>query len=176
MISLYYDKDLNITTIYIYVENMTNILDYDGPRDKKKDRGLILNNILNDELNDQWVSIDKWRKNEYNRWVCDRLVNIKPNYYLFSILADVRNWFGITPIDEPRGIPDDCSSGYSFILKEWDKIAHTHSYFTLEEILNVDWNNYDKDKGVDDFLKEINKLTNINDDFSKVRILFFFAD
>jgi hypothetical protein len=69
------------------------------------------------------------------------------NYRLFSFLADVRNGRGfagvdtgdrITPIAEPKGIPEDAS-------REWKEYAeddldlHSASYFTLTELLAADW-------------------------------------
>ena len=32
------------------------------------------------------------------------------SYSLFGLLAGVRNYYAVTPIDEPRGIPDDACS------------------------------------------------------------------
>lgn len=57
------------------------------------------------------------------------------NYRLFAMLADVRNDYGIVPIDSPRGIP----SGASISPSEWDCDAHSLSWFTTRELLDYDW-------------------------------------
>lgn len=77
------------------------------------------------------------------------------NYRLFSKLANVRNYgpgglsallggmFGtadnlerdrIEPLAEPRGVPEDASTGWKRIVEEWDADMHSTSYFTLEEL------------------------------------------
>lgn len=84
------------------------------------------------------------------------------NYELFAMLADVRNygetpgeiseadWLAsadhgmlhsdrIDPIDEPRGLPDDVSAAVQQSSDEWGIDGHSHSWFTVEELLSVDW-------------------------------------
>jgi hypothetical protein len=70
------------------------------------------------------------------------------NYDLFAILADVRNGRGFAgvktgegfnPISEPRGIPEDASEQYKEIAQRWDCDGHSHSYFTVRELLDYDW-------------------------------------
>jgi len=70
------------------------------------------------------------------------------NYNLFAILADVRNGRGFAgvktgegfvPIDQPRGTPEDASETYRQLVKSWDSDGHSHSYFTLRELLDYDW-------------------------------------
>lgn len=61
------------------------------------------------------------------------------NYTLFSLLADVRNNYHIKPISKPRGLPDDVDEEIKKKSDEWDCDGHSHSYFTLEELLAVDW-------------------------------------
>jgi hypothetical protein len=61
------------------------------------------------------------------------------NYHLFSVLADVRG-SGIA-ISRPRGVPEDASPEYKKIARFGEKHSdwHSHSYFTLQELLNFDW-------------------------------------
>ena len=70
------------------------------------------------------------------------------NYALFSILANVRNhpeWGrarkrGYEPICYPKGLPDDVSD---FVYGEADEFGcdgHSHSYLTVSELNNYDWN------------------------------------
>jgi hypothetical protein len=72
------------------------------------------------------------------------------NYSLFGILAGVRS--NIEPISSPKGIPEDVSS---FVEKEYSNwrlrgdSAHTPSFFTLQELLNVKDESYYTYLGVD---------------------------
>lgn len=59
------------------------------------------------------------------------------NYLLFSILANVRNyWDKLKPISEPKGIPEDASDDTKKWLEEAD---HSFSYLTLEELEKFKW-------------------------------------
>ncbi len=71
------------------------------------------------------------------------------NYNLFAILADVRNGRGFAgiktgdgfnPIAPPRGLPDDVSPEVKAESDSWSCDGHSHSHFTLREILDYDWN------------------------------------
>lgn len=71
------------------------------------------------------------------------------NYGLFAILAGVRNGRGFAgvdigdptePIAEPRGLPDDASDTYTAEVERWGVDGHSHSHFTLSELLAHDWN------------------------------------
>jgi hypothetical protein len=161
--------------IHFYVERWTSSNNYDGPRDLSEDREQKLSEVLEDvPTKFRWVSADKW--------VCDdgswevsynSLYYNDRNYYLFSILADVRNGGSVEPIDYDRGIPDDASAGYLYICNLWDSDAHSHSYFTLEELLNVDWSQYDSEY-IDDFMDTLEKMKEIDENPSNVRCCFFF--
>lgn len=70
------------------------------------------------------------------------------NYNLFAMLANVRNGRGFAgcktgegfnPISMPKGIPEDASAEYKKMAKEWDGDGHSHSYLTLKELLEYDW-------------------------------------
>jgi len=74
------------------------------------------------------------------------------NYNWFSILANVRNGYGFAGVDtgdsfvpihapneEPRGLPDDVSSDVKKLSDSWDSDGHSHSYNTLQELLDYDW-------------------------------------
>lgn len=158
---------------HFYVEKWTSSNNYEGPRDLSEDRNQKLNEVLEDTpTHFRWVSADKWEKDD-DRW--DVPYNSEyysgRNYGLFSILADVRGHQ--VPIDKARGIPDDASTGYKYICEQWDGDGHSHSYFTLEELLEVDWTKYDEYM-VSKFLETIEKMKEIDDDPSKVRCCFFF--
>ena len=64
------------------------------------------------------------------------------NYDLFSIFAGVRNgtWGErVIPISEPRGLPKDVSDEIKEKSDKMGEDGHSHSYLTLEEIENYDW-------------------------------------
>lgn len=70
------------------------------------------------------------------------------NYNLFAILANVRNGNGFAgiktgegfnPIAMPKGLPSDVSAAVQSESDSWDCDGHSHSWLTLEEILNFDW-------------------------------------
>lgn len=71
------------------------------------------------------------------------------NYWAFAVLADVRNGYGfggfgtgdpITPLDEPRGLPEDLSPELRTALEQrsWLLGDHSISWVTLEELLAYD--------------------------------------
>lgn len=70
------------------------------------------------------------------------------NYSLFAMLADVRNGRGfagveigrpVTPIDDPRGLPANVSDVVKGMSDSWGVDGHSHSWFGLEELLAVPW-------------------------------------
>jgi len=174
--------------IHFYVERKTT-QNYKGPKDVSEERENTLNEILeNTEKEERWVSVDSWEyvEDEYSdepgkmTWEIPWGTNYYRgrNYYLFALLANVRNYHNeVEPLNDPRGIPDDASAGYRYELKRWNGDYHSPSYYTLEELLNVDWEKYntgDYDKYLDEFLESIEKMKEIDSDPSKVRCVFFF--
>ena len=159
--------------IHFFCERKTASLNYEGPKNIEEERDKKICEIINDKsLSERWVSADRWAQQVDGAWVHEEAYWSR-NYYLFSILADVRNSGGVEPISYPRGVPKDASTGYLYSVKRWDSDAHSHSYFTLEELLKVDWNQYEKEY-IEDFLKVIEELKCIDTDTKKVRICFFF--
>jgi hypothetical protein len=69
-------------------------------------------------------------------------------YGLYGWLAGVRNYSDITPISEPRGLPDD------FNLGEWEDESgdwlgdHSYSWLSVDELLAVDYDQVVEDRGV----------------------------
>ena len=161
--------------IHFYVERWTSSNDYSGPRDLSDDRDQNLNELLEDVPTEyRWVSADKWELEDSNwhiPWDLEYYNN--RNYYIFSILADVRNSGKVEPLDYPRGIPNDASIGYLYKCDQWDSDAHSHSYFTLDELLSVDWSQYDSDY-IEELMETIEKMKEIDDDPLNVRCCFFF--
>ena len=71
------------------------------------------------------------------------------SYNTFAILADVRNGSGFAgiktgegfnPISEPRGLPEDVSEEIFDESDKWDGDGHSHSFFTVKELKEYDWN------------------------------------
>lgn len=71
---------------------------------------------------------------------------IDRNYRLFSVLAGVRNTFGIQPIALPRGLPEDASEaslrmGTNYTRNpNWDFPYLT--WVSLRELLEYDWDQW----------------------------------
>ncbi|GIK65154.1 MAG: hypothetical protein BroJett018_29480 [Chloroflexota bacterium] len=96
-------------------------------------------------VNGVWESADVWRPVHYYPHPVE--VDFEDsyyearNYFLFAALANVRNRYGLEPIAEPRGVPPDVSQPIRERLSreydfDWD---HSHSWFTLAELLVYDW-------------------------------------
>ena len=115
--------------------------------------------------NGEWETLETWHKEdegtEYEHldtkygegFYEDR------NYDLFAILADVRNGYGFAgcdtgdaymPIAEPKGLPEDCCAEIKQSSDRWDCDGHSHSYFTVRELLEYDWTQSNKQRGMVD--------------------------
>lgn len=63
------------------------------------------------------------------------------NYWLFGFLAKgVRGNPNLPTMGEPRGVPDDASEMYRAWVDQYDGDGHSHSWFTIKELMAVDWN------------------------------------
>jgi hypothetical protein len=173
--------------IHFYTERYTSDNDYGGPRDLEDDRNSSLEVILDErtsERSKRWVSADKWKledayEDEEPWWdtISEERFYRGRNYYLFSVLAGVRgDGDKNLGVDEhgPKGIPDDASFGFRSVVKQWDGDGHSHSYFTLEELLSINWSDYNQEDWLDDFIVTIDKMKSIDTDPTKVRCVFFF--
>lgn len=166
--------------IHFFIERYSSD-DYEGPKDISEERNTKLTSILPnmDSIPARWITDDKWVPDEDDYddgipWTIDRNSRLYRgrNYYLFGVLAGVR---GTGPtISEPRGVPEDASFAYMNELKRWDGDYHSESYFTLKELLDVDWDKYHKDDWLDEFMETIEKMKKIDPDPTKVRCVFFF--
>lgn len=103
----------------------------------------------------QWVIEDGWFTTNDNRFDPDR------NYRLFAMLANVRNGYGfggvdtgdeLHPIDEPRGLPDDLAPETYQMAQSWSDDGHSHSWFTVQELLDYNWTQTVVERGVVDAL------------------------
>lgn len=113
----------------------------------------------------KWKAADTWEQEEGED---HQSVDYKKAYYngrnynLFSILADVRNGRGFAgvktgegfnPIASPKGVPEDASREYLDTVKRWDGDGHSHSYFTVAELMAYDWTQETKCQGVLDLFE-----------------------
>jgi hypothetical protein len=164
------------TNIHFFVEKFSADKDYEGPKGVQEERNAKLIEVLEIESEPRWITADSWEYldedegDEYAYWsvVRDKRFYGGRNYYLFGILAGVR---GGESISEPRGVPDDISDAYKEQLKQWEGDAHSKSYFTLKELLDVDWSKYEN---ISEFFETIEKMKQLDTDPEKVRCLFFF--
>lgn len=163
--------------VHFYCERFTTNYEHNGPKELSEEREIKIGKVLGEEnLEPKWISVDNWN-NDDGYWSSDQFYRGR-NYYLFAALADVRNDYEIEPISEPRGIPEDVSYPIKHILKvNWGSDAHSISYFTLKELLDVDWSKYqvgNRADWLDEFMDTINKMKEIDEDPTKVRCIFFF--
>lgn len=109
-----------------------------------------------------WKTADKWGHSEWDEPGDPLRVNYEDAFYrgrsynLFAILADVRNGRGFAgcdtgdgfkPIAPPRGVPEDAGPLYKKTVESWDADGHSHSYFTVAELLAYDWTQETRHRG-----------------------------
>lgn len=123
-------------------------------RIKEESRDTKLSGLLNSRLEKRWIVMDEPYGGR--------------NYELFSKLADVRSYGENNPIDEPRGIPIDCSLFFQIRCNQWEGDGHSHSYLYLKELLEHDFSNISND-----FQNFIESFRDKND-LENYRIVFFF--
>jgi len=90
----------------------------------------------------KWFSADHYKLNpSYGEDDSEKKMEVVPiydsrNYSLFSILAGVRNYGGNEQISELHGLPDDCCPEIKEESDSWGEDGHSHSFFTLKELLD----------------------------------------
>lgn len=70
------------------------------------------------------------------------------DYSVFAFLAGVRNYSDVTPIMEPRGLPEDASQSVKDEHEVWYGDAHTASWLLIEELNNFDYDQTMEDRRV----------------------------
>ena len=63
------------------------------------------------------------------------------NYNFFTVLANVRSSYSevLTPISKCKGLPNDLSVRIADRAESEAEDAHSHSWYTLKELLDYDW-------------------------------------
>lgn len=92
------------------------------------------------------------------------------DYYIFGVLANVRNEYRVPYISEPKGSPDDASDALKIRLYNAFEYNDDCSYLTLKEVLAYPW--HERANYFVDFLQILSGLT---DDSEDVRIVFYFC-
>ena len=96
-----------------------------------------------------WESADEWNTDdkEYIHVDYDNQLYKDRDYTLFALLADVKNYHNIKPICQPKGYPSNVSDQVFDFINYWNDDGHSHTYFTLKELIEIDWNNTIKEAG-----------------------------
>lgn len=94
----------------------------------------------------------KWKRVEDKIFGENPYISTEPfgwrSYAVFGFLADVRNYSHCVPLAEPKGLPSDSEylnkdeRGKDAFdhLESYYNDYHSHSYFTLKELLDFDYN------------------------------------
>lgn len=95
------------------------------------------------------IHIHAEKKTESGYEIIDQ---IKPfdnrSYGTFGFLAGVRNYSDVTPISQPRGIPDDVSPPVKHEHDGGEGDAHSASWLSVEELSNFDYDQLMEDRRV----------------------------
>ena len=82
------------------------------------------------------------KRNESGQW--EVIDGVHPfdsrSYGAFAFLAGVRNYSAITPISQPRGIPEDASEYVKEEHESWTCDAHSASWLSVAELASFDYN------------------------------------
>lgn len=70
------------------------------------------------------------------------------SYGTFGFLAGVRNYSGVTPIAEPRGLPSDVSEEVKDEHESWSCGAHSTTWLTVAELKAFDYDANMEDRRV----------------------------
>lgn len=156
--------------IHFYVERYSRDTNYLGPKDVSEIREEKIDSIIDSyEIKEKWIPCDKFFfVDDYwaIKWE-DQFYSVR-NYKLFEKLAGVRG-LGSESISRPKGVPKDASFAYKSIA-ESNGDGHSHSYFTLEELMKEDFSS----EHVSRFKDTIDRMKELDPDPKKVRCCFFF--
>lgn len=96
-----------------------------------------------DTHEDNLITITETKTSEDDQeWMMNEPLDSR-NYTLFAVLANVRNYDGgMTPIADPKGIPEDASAEVKSFSDSYGADGHSHTWLTLSEF---DDYNFDDD-------------------------------
>ena len=70
----------------------------------------------------------------HGKWQLYSHLRLERDYHLFARMANVRNYYGIEAIDEPRGLPADISEMTRFCRDYDGADGHSDSYLSGAEV------------------------------------------
>jgi len=73
--------------------------------------------------------------NQTSGWYYYSPITIHRNYHLFALMADVRNNGSISPIADPKGMPEDASLITRMNKDGWGVDGHSHSWLGIDELV-----------------------------------------
>jgi hypothetical protein len=129
--------------------------------------------IMTEKQNDsgEWVCVDDYIYDDIGDVEIPNPVfsNYKMFYAMFAVLANVNNRFGLVPISEPRGVPNNVSAICQEWLSNYEGMGFSHSYHTLQQMLD-----HTQREPLTELIDELYRRygTDVNPD--KIRIVFFF--
>ena len=103
----------------------------------------------------------RWERDDDEDFILESVFYSGRNYDLFAILANVRNGYGFAGCDTgngfnpilgrenpARGLPEDASPEVTRESVSWDGDGHSHNWLTVQELLDYDWDQTTKQRGV----------------------------
>lgn len=177
--------------IHFFVERFTDNYEHNGPKSDAEKRDNKIQELVPEKREPKWVSADDWI-DKVTYFSVNNPIYDDRNYYVFAVLAGVRNSYQVSPLFPDRGVPEDISYPVKCVFDSWEGDSHSETFFTLKELLDVDWSKYngvmefkdnygekktitvDRTGWLDDIPIIIDKLKNIDDDPNKVRCVIFF--
>lgn len=160
--------------IHWYVERFTTDPENETtPTSKVNKRENRVNELLGETSEPRWISADTWESEDYGdgniHWSnYPSSLYSGRNYSLFEKLAGVRSYDTGNAICDPKGIPEDASDAYIYVTEQWEGDGHSHSYFTLTELLEHDWSLYSE------FRETLERMKDLDENTDNVRAVFFF--
>jgi hypothetical protein len=141
---------------------------YAEVRNKKTNKWEKVGKVFKNEWYDpeQKTKVYEEHGYEWNAQFTDQPYDER-NYDVFAVLAGVRR--DATPIDKPRGLPEDISDEVKQIAEN-DPDGHSYSYLTLKELLSYNWKDENTSHFANSTLPKLQKLGRPED----VRIVFYF--
>jgi len=86
-----------------------------------------------------FIEVLSWPNSERTPWQAVHEIPYTRNYVFYAVLAGVRNYCGVVPISEPKGMPKDPSMMSRVEAEEDGPDGHTHSWLKYRELKEYDW-------------------------------------
>lgn len=86
-----------------------------------------------------YLEVNKNPESERQYWHTVHELPYTRNYVFYAVLAGVRNYWNITPISAPKGLPEDVGMMSKGQAEDDGPDGHTHSWLTYKELSDYDW-------------------------------------